>query len=440
MLKRVMLVLTLAVIGHAANAQLRLPDVTGSLPARLPGLDGDPIRRDSLLSRPARLLDNTRVADLTGVRLAQVQNLLTRHRTVIEADPRGYPTIRRELLATSPSPAALELARTLGLRVLREQRLEGLDETVIAFAVPEGVDTARLLTSLSEVDPAGTYDFNHVYQGGGTAPAAAAGARSTGPKLSGPAAGAAVGLVDGGVDSDHPALAAVRVERWGCNGTPYPSAHGNAVAALIAGSAQQFSGVLPRARLYAADIYCASPSGGAAETIAGALNWMAVHKVPVINLSIVGPPNRTLERAVAALLRRGHLLVAAVGNDGPAAPPLYPASYPGVIGVSAVDKRGRVLPEAARGPQVRFAAPGNDMVSAALGQPPYRRVRGTSFAAPIVAALLADRLPAPEPAAAAAALATLVQQAGSVTPNTETGHGIVGTSYRIDPASLRRDE
>ena len=436
---RTVLALTLTVSSIPANAQLRLPDVNIGLPSRLPDLSGDSLRRDGLLGQPRRLLAHTRIGELP--RLRQIEQLIRRHPAVIDIDPSGAPIVRRELIATSPSAAALAAARAAGLRVLREQHLEGLDQTVIALAVPDGLDMALVLANLRALDPDGGYDFNHVYQGGGAAqePRAPVARQTSGnAPASGLRIGLRIGLIDGGVDSAHPVFAATRVQRWGCNGAVHPNAHGNSVAALMAGSSAHFSGVLPRADLYAADIYCASPSGGAADAIAGALNWMAVHQVPVVNLSIVGPHNRTLERAVAALLRRGHLLVAAVGNDGPAAPPLYPASYPGVIGVSAVDKRGRVLPEAARGAQVKFAAPGDDMVSAALGTPPYRRVRGTSFAAPIVAALLAEHLAAPDPAAASAAVANLAGTAGSSTPNFETGHGVVGTAYRTDPSELRR--
>jgi subtilisin family serine protease len=72
------------------------------------------------------------------------------------------------------------------------------------------------------------------------------------------------------------------------------------------------------------------------------------------------------------MVTRGHVIVAAVGNDGPAAPPLFPAAYAGVIGVSGVDAKLRVLPESASGPQVDFSASG--VVDTKL--------RGTSFAAP----------------------------------------------------------
>jgi hypothetical protein len=217
----------------------------------------------------------------------------------------------------------------------------------------------------------------------------------------------------------------------------HPDAHGTAVAALMVGQSASFRGVAPQARLFAADIYCDSASGGSADKIAGALAWMASENIGVINLSIVGPANVTLARVVASMVRRGHLLVAAVGNDGPAAPPLYPASYPGVVGVSAVDKRGRVLPEAGRGAHVLFAAPGNNMLSAAPGTPALRPVRGTSYAAPIVAALLAGALPHPDAALAAGAVAALARQAVNGARN-ESGYGVVGQAYRVDPDSVRR--
>src|SRR3546814_15328799 len=80
--------------------------------------------------------------------------------------------------------------------------------------------------------------------------------------------------------------------------------------------------------------------------------------VPVINVSLVGPPNLLVRTAVTAVQRRGLIVVAAVGNDGPAAAPLYPAAYPGVVAVTGVDSNNRVLSEAGRGPHVDFAAPG----------------------------------------------------------------------------------
>ena len=109
----------------------------------------------------------------------------------------------------------------------------------------------------------------------------------------------------------------------------------------------------------------ATPTGGAVDAVAAAFGWMANEHVAVINVSLVGPRNALLERVVKALVSRGHLIVAAVGNDGPAAPPLYPAAYDGVIGVTAVDAKHRVLLEACRGKHVDFAAPGRGHAGAA---------------------------------------------------------------------------
>ncbi len=421
-----MLALTIASIAIPSHAQLRLPGGGWQLPQRIGPLDTERLRRpDSLL----------REIDLPELRLENVKQLLRRHRDVLEADPRGNPAVRGVILAWSPNEAAL---RESGLAIVRREQLDGLDETLVTLRVPAGADTDAVLTRLRERDPDGSYDYNHLYSGSGSGPArlAKAAGSDTSAPVSVPgidaAATPAVGLIDSGVDAGHPAFRTTSMQRWGCGNLTHPSLHGSAVAALMVGKTAQFQGVAPQARLYAADIYCNSPIGGAADTIALALAWMAREQVPVINMSIVGPANRALERAVAALQKRGHVVVAAVGNDGPAAPPLYPASYAGVVGVSAVDKRNRVLPEAGRGAQVMFAAPGSHMVSAAPGEPAFRTVRGTSFAAPIVAAMLAQLHARPDVHSARRAVAALAEQASGAVPN-ETGLGIVGTLFRTAP-------
>lgn len=429
--------LTLALVlgGADAQAQLRLPQVGVQLPQATGTLDSTGLRQ-----RGTRLLSNARLPVLGELRLDQVGALLHQHRDVLEADPRGEPVVRREILAWSPSPAALAAASAAGFSVLRERTLEGLDAQMVVLRVPAALSTAAALDQLRALDPDGAYDFNHVYTGSSAAALEGQAAGAQPAELAGKPGAAAVGLVDSGVDTGHEVFRDTAIRRWGCDDIAHPAAHGTAVAALMVGRSAHFRGVAPQARLFAADVYCDSGSGGSADKIAGALAWLASERVAVINLSLVGPPNRTLELAVAAMVRRGHLLVAAVGNDGPAAAPLYPASYPGVVGVSAVDRQGRALPEAARGPQVMFAAPGNQMVSAALGAPPYRNVRGTSFAAPIVAAMLAAHLQKPDPAStkqALAALAKLAQRSDATTVSNDTGQGVLGAAFRNDPANFR---
>jgi subtilisin family serine protease len=162
--------------------------------------------------------------------------------------------------------------------------------------------------------------------------------------------------------------------------------------------------------------------------------WMARARAVVINVSLVGPPNRLLEAAVRSLSDQGRIVVAAVGNDGPAAPPQYPASYPQVIAVSAVDRRGRPLIEAGRATHIDFCAPGADMAAPA-GPSGFATVRGTSFAAPIVAGLLARELESANPAAARAAIDALGRRAVRAGP--DCGRGVLGADLRASPQSLR---
>jgi hypothetical protein len=415
-----------------ASAQLRLPPL--SLPQQLGPVDVDRLRRPA-----EQLLDRAPLPDLGRLRQGQVTGLLARHPDVLEADPGGNVAVRGEILAWSPSAAALQAASTAGLAISREEDYAELGQRLVVLRAPPHTSTASLLEQLRGLDPGGVYDFNHVYTGSGGL------AQPADPARPAPAAGndktpTRVGLVDSGVDGAHPVFDGVDIKQWGCDGQPHPAPHGTAVAALMVGRSDYFQGAAPGAGLFAADIYCDSPVGGSVERIAAALAWLARQEVGVINISLVGPANAALARAVSAMQARGHLLVAAVGNDGPAAPPLYPASYPGVIGVSGVDRRGRPLPEAARGPQVTFAAPGSQMVSAVPGAPPYRQVRGTSYAAPIVAGLLAKRLPRPDTRLAKQAVAELARQAvrpDASTVSNETGYGVLGAGLRIDPARLR---
>ena len=125
-----------------------------------------------------------------------------------------------------------------------------------------------------------------------------------------------------------------------------------------------------------------------------------------------------LAAAVKALQAKGIIVVAAVGNDGPAAPPQYPASYSGVVAVTGVDAKGKPLIEAGKPLHLDFAAPGADIAGAVPGGG-WERLRGTSFAAPFVAASLA-RLDRGNSAVALAALGSEARPAkGAV------GRGIV---------------
>ena len=453
---------------QVALPNVRLPNVAGSgLPTT-----GLPLNGDRTLSGLSNDLDPRRLTDLRRLHLV---DLVRKNPKEIETDPNGAPILRGEVVAFSPSDAALEKARAAGFVVVRERVLEGLDARVVVLKVPDGRATRRALRQLKGLDPEGAYDFNHLYTdsgevggagvGVGAAQSAGSpgvgsqgvGSRGAGGDLrlallagqdanTGSGAGASldgrassgadissrtgtkVGLIDGGVDTSHDVFRDIVIHQHGCSETPVPEAHGTAVASLMIGRSSRFHGAAPGSELYAADVYCGLPTGGAVDAVAEALSWLVREHVPVINVSLVGPPNVMLENVVRLVIARGYLIVAAVGNDGPAAPPLYPASYPDVVGVTAVDGRERALLEACRGRQVKFAAPGADM-SAANPAQSFAAVRGTSFASPIVAGLLAEAVREPDKAAAQRAVADLAARAvdlGAPGPDPVYGFGLVG--------------
>jgi Subtilase family len=400
-----------------------------ALPAPLPST---PLPTGELVRGVDGVLGAAPGQALREVRRLRVRELLRVNRQVLETDPRGAPILRNEVVALSPTPAALEQARAQGFTVGRTRTLEGLDVTIVVLQAPAGMSTRRALRTLRDRDPSGTYDFNHVYiEGGEIAPGRVT---TTSPTTAGapPAASIRVGLIDGGVARAHPVFRDVVVHEHGCAGGPVPSAHGTAVASLIAGRAENFSGAAPGAQLYIADVYCGLPSGGALDAIADAFAWLSRERVPVINVSLVGPNNSLLEQIVKLVSARGHIVVAAVGNDGPNAPPLYPAAYPEAIGVTGIDMKRRALIEAGRGRHVDFAAPGANM-SAAGVTPAFQLVRGTSFAAPIVAGMLAQELTTIDKQRATAAVAALVQRTTDLGPRGRDkiyGDGLVGETVR----------
>jgi len=413
---------------QASQAQITLPQVpVPNLPVQLP------VDVNKTAGSITRQVD---VEQLRNARLVRVRDLLRKNRDVIEADPKGAPIIRSEVLAFSPTEAALEQAKAAGFGVVRETGLKELDARIVTLQPPQGMSTKRALKELRKLDPGGAYDFNHIYtETGAIEPAAQPASTTQMPSPSG--AGLRIGMIDRGVDATHAVFRDSKIHLHGCGDRAMPDPHGTAVASLIAGQAAQFHGAAPGAEIYAADVFCGAVRGGSVDLIADAFAWLVAEEVPIINVSLVGPRNVMVEYVVRAVIARGHVIVAAVGNDGPAAPALFPASYDGVIGVTGVDAHRQVLIEAGRGPQVDFAAPGADMGAAIPGQA-FGTVRGTSFAAPIVAGLLAVQMKvagSPTVNGASAALAAQAIDLGAPGPDAVYGKGLVGEGLQAELAA-----
>jgi subtilisin family serine protease len=374
---------------------------------------------DDIGGLPANLADSG-APTLLDLRRLRLQELVRQNRNALETDNKDQPVRRGVLLVIDPDPVSLQLAMRAGFRIAADVPDPQLGIRSVKLAVPPRMNVRDALKLLRKIAPQMQADFDHIFEpaGGSLRPIAAGLAESA--ALAG--GGRIMGMIDGGVAS-HPSLAGASIEQNGFAGPPQPTGHGTAVASLLVGNQGPFRGAATGAQLFVADVYGGSEAAGSASAIARALGWLAGHHPQVINISLVGPPNKLVERAIEAVEARGIEVVAAVGNDGPAAPPQYPASYPGVVAVTAVDARGRALPEAGKPTHLDFAAPGADMAAALPGRG-YARVRGTSFAAPLAAARL---LMAGSPQRLA-----IEARPGSG----HVGRGIVCGFCRIDPRTV----
>ncbi len=274
------------------------------------------------------------------------------------------------LLAVNAERSDKEAAWALGLAVEQEVSLEHLGIVVTRFRLPRGTNALSSLRRLMQQKSGVPYDLNHYYQVADATEGNDARSyprRMIGwPSLSGnpPDSAARIGMVDTFV---NPGIAALKRQRiitrsFAAPGKKNAGAHGTRIASIIVGAPDsEFPGLIPAARLYAANAFSTDRAGrhhASALAIAQALDWLTGQSVDVINLSLAGPDNRLLRLAVERTLARPIPIVAAAGNQGPKAPPAFPAAYKNVIAVTAVDRFGRIYRYANQGPYISFAAPG----------------------------------------------------------------------------------
>lgn len=354
---------------------------------------------------------------LVALRAAVMQRRLA-NPARFEQTRRGAQVLRGRIIAIDPSPQGIAAIQRLGMRVVRDRSIGDLGVRVLVLRAPPRLSAEDAIDVLRAADPGGAYELNHVFNPSG----AGLGSGSPGQAAAGgDGAGLRLGMIDGGVDATHPALARAHIVQRAFVEHAAPSAHGTAVASILVGADAGFRGAAAGADLFAADVFGDDIEGGSAEAVADAIGWLAAQKVSVINLSLEGPPNRLVEIVCRAAQARGVILVAAVGNSGPSAPVAYPAAYPSVVAVTAVDAADRVYLMANRGPQVAFASLGVD-VKAAADDGAYEAVSGTSFAAPRIAAALALEH-APTPQAAVTALASNARDLGAPGRDSTYGFG-----------------
>jgi len=301
------------------------------------------------------------------------------------------------LMLTSSMPEAIEAARILShlsFRIKSRQSLEHLDIVLSVFRLPSGSDTRQLQRQAAQYLPDATLALNHRY----TLQSARhqAGQQLIGftPNQTACLSDVHVGLLDTSVNLQHPALSERAIELMPLARPPLAStSHATAIASLWLGRPDAgFLPLMPDAKLSVAAVFRDTPRGPdttAALLLAG-LDWLLGQQVKAVNLALGGPENPLLSSALETLLNHDILLVAAAGNQGHDATPLYPAAQTGILAITAVDARQQIYRDANRGQQIDFAAPGVQVWAASDEGTAYHT--GTSFAVPFaLAVILAEK-------------------------------------------------
>jgi subtilisin family serine protease len=246
-----------------------------------------------------------------------------------------------------------------------------------------------------------------------------------------------VAVIDSGIDTSHPELAGA-LDRSGDMLTGQPGrdvdadSHGTGMASAVF-ARSQLTGVAPAASLLAVRAFKGTTTGdrsgaqGTSWHVLKGIDWSVAEGARVLNLSFAGPRDELVSRALAAASGRGVVAVAAAGNAGPTSAPLFPASDPNVIAVTALDAEDKVFAMANRGRHIAVAAPGVDVL---VAQPAagYGMTTGTSVATAHVSGLVAllierdARLDLPQ---VRALLTGTARDLGAPGRDAETGAGLI---------------
>ena len=273
--------------------------------------------------------------------------------------------------------------------------------------------------------------------------------------------GVKLGIVDTGIDKDHPDLMAniMGGRNFVAKGGPPwapkidpddwddDNGHGTHVAGIAAAveNDEGVVGVAPEAYLYGVKVLDRTGSGYLSDVIAG-IEWCidpnddgdTSDRMHVINLSLgTDTDYPELHAAVDSAWNAGIVLVAAAGNEN-GGPVVYPAAYEEVIAVSATDREDNLASFSSTGPEVELAAPGVDIYST-YKDGEYEALSGTSMAAPHVAgtAALIIALGVTDNSDVRNRLDTTAEDLGAGGWDSEFGYGLVDAYKAVYPTAKR---
>ncbi|MFE7776145.1 type VII secretion-associated serine protease mycosin [Streptomyces sp. NPDC057445] len=277
--------------------------------------------------------------------------------------------------------------------------------------------------------------------------------------------GITVAVLDTGVDDRHPDLAGQVLPTkdligFGAGrGDRAWARHGTAMAGIIAGRGHGpgredgVLGIAPEAKILPVRVILegtdpararARKSRGSA--LADGIRWAADNGADVINLSLgddseSAHPEKSEDAAVQYALAKGAVVVASSGNGGEKGDHIsYPAAYPGVIAVAAVDRFGTHAAFSTRRWYATVSAPGVDVVIADPDRK-YYEGWGTSAASAFVSGAVA-LVRAAHPGLAPAQIKKLLTDTARSGPkggrDDAKGYGIVDPAAAIEAGGKLR--
>jgi subtilisin family serine protease len=296
----------------------------------------------------------------------------------------------------TPEQTSTAFAESLDLTIERRYELSGLRLQVFLMRIAAGGDLDAILQqatadrrpvwvqpdfsyqSLDDSNAAGNRQYALTKIGAENLPHAARGQ------------GVTVALIDSGVARHHESLNADNVtvvDLIDGGKAQQGETHGTAIASIIAG-AGKVQGLAPAAKLIAIRAFTElDPKTGASTSdsfyVSQGISTALDRQARIINMSIGGPNDPLVRMAIQQAVLTGVVVVAAAGNAGPDAAPVYPAAQRGVIAVTATDDKDRLFAGANRGDYIAVAAPGVAVLAAKPGQQgasAYDYFTGTSMA------------------------------------------------------------
>jgi type VII secretion-associated serine protease mycosin len=280
-------------------------------------------------------------------------------------------------------------------------------------------------------------------------------------------AGVTVAVIDSGVNPDVSDLSGSVItgpDYTGVNTSPSSrnwGVHGTWMASLIAGHGHDggvdgVTGIAPRARILSIRVipdrgdphygkYEREQEAVIQQSLADGIRYAVAHGAQVISMSIgYSAPSATVRAELQEAYDHGVVVIASAGNSGgPSgsarpddAPESFPADYPGVISVGAVNTNGVVANFSSDNLSVKVAAPGIS-VPAQGRDGEYWLVSGTSPACALVAgvaALIKSRYPHLAPDLVASALTSTATDRPAGGYNSQVGFGIVDAAAALTRA------